>query len=177
MSKMESADVYGMFETIRKDVKELKEQQPESIEIDAVNELAENMRTVFSEMRKPMTVEKRFTIGFASSRIFFLTSAIAISLILACIKISNQKDMIKTYLDNDLKYRYVKMHGGITPEGIYDLEQVFRNRKDSVKMIRGQVEQYERLVQEQAEKIEQARLNGERARQLQQQAESVKGNK
>jgi hypothetical protein len=59
--------------------------------------------------------------------------------------------------DNDLKYRYIKMKGKPDSQYLLRLETIFtysRNR-DSISVIREQVENYERLVKEQAEKIEQ----------------------
>ncbi len=63
--------------------------------------------------------------------------------------------------DNDLKYRYIKMKGKVSSQYLIRLETIFtynRNR-DSISVIREQVENYERLVKEQAEKMEQTRLN------------------
>ncbi len=62
--------------------------------------------------------------------------------------------------DNDLKYRYIKMQGETSPQSLYRLENVFtydRNR-DSISVIREQVESYERMVKEQAERIESERI-------------------
>ncbi len=62
--------------------------------------------------------------------------------------------------DNDLKYRYIKMKGKASSQDLLWLEPVFtynRNR-DSISVIREQVENYERLAKEQAEEIERARL-------------------
>lgn len=63
--------------------------------------------------------------------------------------------------DNDLKYRYIKMKGEINQESLLRLETIFtynRNR-DSISIIREQVENYERLVKEQAEEMEQTRFH------------------
>jgi len=62
--------------------------------------------------------------------------------------------------DNDLKYRYIKMEGKASSRDLLRLETIFsydRNR-DSISVIRVQVENYERLVKEQAEEIERKRL-------------------
>jgi hypothetical protein len=75
--------------------------------------------------------------------------------------------------DNDLKYRYVKIQGKITEKDIYKLETKFEHT-DSIIVIRKQVEGYERLVKEQAEKMEKARWNAEEADKLQKEVESLK---
>lgn len=62
--------------------------------------------------------------------------------------------------DNDLKYRYIKMEGNASSQDLIRLEAIFNyNRnKDSISVIREQVESYEQLVKEQAEEIEQTAL-------------------
>ena len=66
------------------------------------------------------------------------------------------------------------MRGQTNEENIYRLERQFRN-SDSIKIIRQQVEKYEDLVREQAERIERAKRNNEEANKLQREAETVKG--
>jgi phosphoenolpyruvate synthase/pyruvate phosphate dikinase len=65
------------------------------------------------------------------------------------------------------------MQGQMTEENIYQLERLFENR-DSIKIVRKQVERYERLIMEQAEKIERARRNVDEAERLRMEAESLK---
>ena len=81
--------------------------------------------------------------------------------------------------DNDLKYRYIKMYGEVNQEKLMDLETLFSYQRDEqqIALIREQVETYERLVKEQAEKAERARLNTSQANELQKQAESIKQQK
>lgn len=81
--------------------------------------------------------------------------------------------------DNDLKYRYINMQSEANPENLLKLEAIFTyNRdKDSIAVIRKRVETYERLVKEQAEKIERARLNAKEAERLAKEVESVKSRK
>lgn len=65
-----------------------------------------------------------------------------------------------TMTDNDLKYRYIKMQGKATHQHLLQLEMIFtydRNR-DSISAIRKKVENYERMVKEQAEKLEQTSI-------------------
>ncbi|KAA6323159.1 hypothetical protein EZS27_027377, partial [termite gut metagenome] len=88
----------------------------------------------------------------------------------------NQRQTISQYRDNDLKYRYVKMQGQMTEENIYQLGRLFENR-DSIKIVRKQVEQYEQLVKEQAEKVERARRNADEVERLQKEAEALKEKK
>ncbi len=52
--------------------------------------------------------------------------------------------------DNDIKYRYIKMIGGINAEDLYKLEEDFHNNNDMkvIEEIRQQIEDYERKVNE-----------------------------
>ena len=58
--------------------------------------------------------------------------------------------------DNDLKYRYIKMEGKASSEDLLRLENIFTydRNSDSISVIRERIENYERLVKEQAEEIE-----------------------
>ena len=71
------------------------------------------------------------------------------------------------------------MYGETNQEKLMDLETLFTYQRDEqqIALIREQVETYERLVKEQAEKAERARLNTSQANELQKQAESIKQQK
>ena len=70
--------------------------------------------------------------------------------------------------DNDLKYRLIKMYGGISGNELDTLEVVFyRDRnKTVIRNIRNEVEDFEYRTRVRAEKLEKARL-------LQQEAEEL----
>src|SRR5574344_1164008 len=75
---------------------------------------------------------------------------------------------------------YSKKHfdianGVVNPENLLKLETFFtyNRNKDSIAVIRKRVETYERLVKEQAEKIERARLNAKEAEKLEREAETL----
>ena len=78
--------------------------------------------------------------------------------------------------NSDLKYRYIKMQGQTNEENIYRLERQFRYG-DSIKIIRKQVEKYEELVREQAERIVRAKRENNEVERLQKEVESVKEQK
>jgi hypothetical protein len=87
--------------------------------------------------------------------------------------IANQWQTISQYKDNDLKYRYIRMHEQTNEEDLYRIERQFQY-SDSIKIIRRQVERYEELVKEQAEKVERAKRNSEEVEQLQNEMKSLK---
>ena len=65
------------------------------------------------------------------------------------------------------------MQGQSNVESLCRLERQFRY-EDSIKFIRKQVEKYEELVKEHAEKMERVRRNNEEAEQLRKEADIVK---
>jgi hypothetical protein len=68
------------------------------------------------------------------------------------------------------------MRGKTNEENLYRLEQQFQY-DDSIKIVRKQVEKYEKLVKEQAERIERVKRDSEEAERLHKDAESLKGSK
>jgi hypothetical protein len=120
--------------------------------------------------------EHRHMIDVVSSKNFFVLATMGFVIFVSVVLHIYQLDRIRMSRDNDLKYRYVKMCDGATPGDIKRLETIFTYdpNPDSIKLIRRQVVQYERLVKEQAEKIEQARLNASEAERLNSEAEQIK---
>ena len=71
--------------------------------------------------------------------------------------------------DNDLKYRFIRMHGRANAEDLDSLEVIFTHKKDKklIGNIRNVVEDFEYRTRVRAEKLERARL-------LQQEAEALR---
>lgn len=79
-------------------------------------------------------------------------------------------------IDNDLKYRYIKMKGDASAEQIATLEDIFElNRNtEAIKQMREDVETYEEAVRKQAALAEQARLKEQAAKEQESKAKSIK---
>jgi len=71
-----------------------------------------------------------------------------------------QIQQINRLNNNDIKYRYIKTTNGITEGNLFKLENIFNyNRdKEKIKVIRNEVEDYEKIIRERAEKLELERL-------------------
>ncbi len=71
-------------------------------------------------------------------------------------------------IDNDLKYRYIKMKGEATQERIAELEEIFELNRDNTKIrqMKKDVEEYERTVKQKVQLEEQARRKVQEAEQL-----------
>lgn len=81
--------------------------------------------------------------------------------------------------DNDIKFRYIKAFGEITPKNLLKLETIFEYEPDKQKQrsIRQMVEEHEQRVEQRARDLEQARLKEAQAQQLHQEAERIKQKK
>ncbi|GHU56559.1 hypothetical protein FACS189411_07500 [Bacteroidia bacterium] len=179
--KMNSSNVYEMFEEVKGLGIQIKNKlmetpsAPEQVSIDvtAITDLTERLETVIEEVRKPVKHEHRHVIEVASSKVFLSMLVMVITIFGLAFAIGNQRETISQYRNNDLKYRYIKMQGQTNEGNLHRLDKQFEYR-DSVAIIRKQVEKYEELVREQAERIERARQYAEEAERLQRNIETAK---
>ena len=80
------------------------------------------------------------------------------------------------HIDNDLKYRYIKMKGEASPKMISELENIFELNRDNtrIRQMLKDVKTYEEAVLKQATLNEQARLKAIEAKEQEQKAKSIK---
>jgi len=142
-----------------------------------IETLAEKLDGVSEKLSRPL--KHHHTLDFMGNKALIALVAAVLALLVSLWINHNQRDTISRNRDNDLKYRYIQMRGEATPADIFKLRNVFEfNRNpDSIKIIRQQIERYEQLIRQQAENEARARLNDKQAKQLRQEAESVKGGK
>ena len=71
-------------------------------------------------------------------------------------------------IDNDLKYRYIKMKGEAIPDLIAEMEELFELNRDNAKIrqMKKDVEEYERTIQRKVQLEEQAGLKEREAEKL-----------
>jgi hypothetical protein len=174
---MDISTVYEMFEKINEKLNERADNtvEPAQVDMTAIDILTERLENVIDEVRKPSTVKHQHhhTIDIRANW-FFLSWVTLVIIILGLFwAIANQRQTISQYKESDLKYRYIKMRGETDEESIYRLEQQFQYG-DSIKILRKQVEKYEELVKEQAERLERAKQNSEEAEKLNMQKEKIK---
>jgi hypothetical protein len=176
-NKMDTSEVFAMFETINSKLDKQPHNPVESVPVDfsAVNTITERLESLIEEVRKPTKVEHhyRHTIDIRSNWFFFSWVVLVIIIFALFWMIANQRQTIGQYKDNDLKYRYLKMHRQSNEENIYRLEHQFKY-SDSIKIIRSLVERYEELIKEYVEKIESVRQNSKEAEQIKIKTESLK---
>lgn len=79
-------------------------------------------------------------------------------------------------IDNDLKYRYIKMKGEATPDRIAELEDLFELHRDNAKIreMKRDIEEYERTIRQKVILEEQVRLKEREAEELNGKAAKLK---
>lgn len=79
-------------------------------------------------------------------------------------------------IDNDLKYRYLKMKGEAKPDRIAELEETFELNRDNAKIreMKRDVEEYERTIRKKIILEEQARFKEREANRLNENASRLK---
>ena len=176
-NKMDTSAVFEMFEAIsnKLDKKEDKSAEPIEIDLTAINAMTERFEEAILEVRKPAKVkhQHRHTIDINSNWVFLSLVVMGLMILGLSYFISSQRQIIYQFKGNDLKYRYIKMQGQTDEENLYRLEQQFKYN-DSIKIIRKQVEKYEELVKEQAEKLARMKRDSDEAEQLRKEAETVR---
>ena len=107
-------------------------------------------------------------IDFKTSRPFLWQVVMAVIILLLLVGNVYQFKRNMDLSDNDLKYRLIKMYGGVSGNELDTLEVVFPRDRDKtvIRNIRNEVEDFEYRTRVRAEKLERARL-------LQQEAEKL----
>lgn len=141
-----------------------------------------NLRKAVSEIEIPKELpprwyNHRYILGSDSKTltVFFVTCLVIIGFMSIALWDARQPNVQRD--DNDLKYRYMKMKGDVSPELMAELEDIFTINRDAerIKQMRSDVEEYEQTILRQAALIEQARLKAQEAEQLDAQSKSIKG--
>jgi hypothetical protein len=184
-NKIDTQTVYEMFEKINEKLDKQANTSTEptkpvqaQVDMTTIDTVTERLENVIEEVKKPSTVEHQhhYTIDIRSNWFFLSWVALVIVILGLFWAIANQRQTISQYRESDLKYRYIKMQGQTDEESIYRLEQQFQYG-DSIQLIRKQVEKYEELVKEQAERIERAKRDSEEAEKLHKLKENIRNTK
>ncbi len=161
MKNIDVNEIYTLFEEIRELVKAgnrnntASQPEIELPDLSAIDELSYKLDEVIGEIRKPVRTEHHHIFSIASNKIFYGVIGLCILCLFLLFTAFYQRKEIATYKDNDLKYRYIQMKGEITPADVIALDSIFENRRDSVRVIRKQVETFEEKVKQRAKLIEQ----------------------
>ncbi len=133
--------------------------------------------SVMDKMNNPVTVNYKHSISIDNPYIFGGIIVMFAIIVVQAVALYFAKQPDYDRIDNDLKYRYIKMKGEASPKQIVELEDIFELNRDNakIKQMREDVEAYEDAVKKQAALAEQARLKEQAAKELDNKAKSIKG--
>ena len=108
----------------------------------------------------PRIVQHRISLAIESKGVFWTMIGMMTAIVLLCTMLYWTAKPNYHRIDNDLKYRYIKMKGEATPDRIAELEEIFELNRDNAKIrqMKRDVEEYERTVRQKVILEEQARL-------------------
>lgn len=124
----------------------------------------------------PRIVHHRISFTIESKGVFWAMIGMMATIVLLCTMLYWTIKPNYDRIDNDLKYRYIKMKGEATPERIAELEEIFELHRDNAKIreMKRDVVEYERAVCQKVILEEQARLKEREAERLNENASRLK---
>ncbi len=124
----------------------------------------------------PRIVQHRISLAIESKGVFWAMIGMMATIVLLCTMLYWTIKPNYDRIDNDLKYRYIKMKGEALPDRIAELEEIFELHRDNAKIreMKRDVEEYERTIQRKVQLEEQARLKEREAENLTNKANSIK---
>ena len=143
-------------------------------------QLHEFQQNLEKQQHNPLPVQKHLhSIELKSSKVVIALVSLCVARLCSMSCNIYQFSANSRLNDNDIKFRYIKAFGEITPKNLLKLETIFEYEPDKQKQrsLRKMVEEYEQQVEERAKELEQARLKEAQAEQLRQEADKIKQKK
>ena len=141
----------------------------------------DNLQTAVESIEIPAElpsriVQHRISLAIESKGVFWAMIGMMTTIVLLCTMLYWTARPNYDRIDNDLKYRYLKMKGEATPDRIAELEELFELNRDNTKVreMKRDVEEYERTIQRKMQLEEQARLKEREANRLNENASRLK---
>ena len=124
----------------------------------------------------PRIVQHRISLAIESKGVFWTMIGMMSTIVLLSTMLYWTAKPNYDRIDNDLKYRYLKMKGEATPDRIAELEEIFELNRDNTKIreMKRDVEAFEKVVKQKAMHDEQVRLNEQAAKHFEQQLKRIK---
>ena len=107
----------------------------------------------------PRIIRHRISLSIESKGVFWTIIGMMATIVLLCTMLYWIAKPNYDRIDNDLKYRYIKMKGEAKPKRIAELEEIFELNRDNGKILqmKKDVEEYERTILQKIVLEEQAR--------------------
>lgn len=124
----------------------------------------------------PRIVQHSISLDIESKGVFWTMTGMMSAIVLLCTMLYWTAKPNYDRIDNDLKYRYIKMKGEATSDRIAELEEIFELHRDNAKIreMKRDVEEYERTIRRKVQLEEQARLKEREADRLNENASRLK---
>ncbi|WP_289641599.1 hypothetical protein [uncultured Alistipes sp.] len=124
----------------------------------------------------PRITQHRISLAIESKGVFWAMIGMMATIVLLCTMLYWTAKPNYDRIDNDLKYRYIKMKGEATSDRIAELEEIFELHRDNAKIreMKKDVETFEKVVKQKAVHDEQVRLNEQAAKHFEQQLKKIK---
>ena len=134
------------------------------------------LRATDKHIKDGVYYEKHHSFSIESPFIFWGFCGMFAMIVVLAVALYFAKQPDYDRIDNNLKYRYIKMKGEISPDGISELENIFELNRDNdkIRQMRKDVENYEEAVCKRAALAEQARLKEQAAKEQEDKAKSIK---
>jgi len=147
-----------------------------AIQTQETEELKSLLRATDENIKSGIYNENHHSFSIESPFIFWGFSGMFAAIVVLAVALYFAKQPDYNRMDNDLKYRYIKMKGEASPEQLMELEDVFGINRDNNKIhwMRNDVESYEEAVRKRAALAEQARLKEQAAKEQENKAKFVK---
>ena len=122
-------------------------------------------------------VQNRISLAIESKGVFWAMIGMMTAIVLLCTMLYWTAKPNYDRIDNDLKYRYLKMKGEATPDRIAELEEIFELHRDNAKIreMKRDVKEYEQTIRRKVQLEEQARLKEWEAEKLDNKAAKLRG--
>nr|WP_301187044.1 hypothetical protein [uncultured Alistipes sp.] len=122
-------------------------------------------------------VQNRISLAIESKGVFWTMIGMMSAIVLLCTMLYWTVKPNYDRIDNDLKYRYIKMKGEATSDRIAELEEIFELHRDNAKIreMKRDVKEYEQTIRRKVQLEEQARLKEWEAEKLDNKAAKLRG--
>ena len=124
----------------------------------------------------PRIVQHKISLAIESKGIFWAMIGMMTAIVLLCTMLYWATKPNYDRIDNDLKYRYIKMKGEATPDRIAELEELFELNRDNskIRQLKKYVEEYELTIKRKVQLEEQARLRIQELEKLKKRVDNIK---
>ncbi len=143
------------------------------------NKVSSNFSEVNTNIEEKTHLYHQHTIEIKSPKVVITIVVLFLAIVgaLTCNIIQYKEN--KRLHNNDLKYRYIKVYGGLDPEKMHFLEQVFNNdaNEEERKKQTNNVIELEEEVEKRAREIEEAISKEQQGKQLIKEAEKLRNRK